>query len=138
MLRPLLLAFFLILPLGSPLQANESERAQFERIVSEQIAAFNADDGPRAYSFAAPVIKMLFPTPDSFMAMVRKGYQPVYRQKSFSFGAITEQAGRPTLEVTIVDANGRLWTALYSFEQQPNGEWKIVACHLVETPAANV
>ena len=94
-------------PVG--LQAEDlsgGDISQFKQIISDQIAAFNADDGVKAYSYAAPTIKLLFPTPDVFMSMVKKGYQPVYRQRSFTFGEVTDQTGRPTQEVTIIDANG--------------------------------
>ncbi len=68
------------------------------------------------------------------MDMVRKGYQPVYRPQNFTFGDITsESLGRPTQRVTIIDANGKAWIALYTFEKQPDGSWKIVGCVLVES-----
>jgi uncharacterized protein DUF4864 len=115
-----------------------ADKSQFQQIISGQIAAFNADDGAKAYSYAAPTIKLLFPTPDVFMSMVKKGYQPVYRQRSFTFGDVMDQAGRPVQEVTIIDANGQAWTALYTFERQSDGSWKIVGCQLVRLPGADV
>ncbi|MBL8908504.1 MAG: DUF4864 domain-containing protein [Rhizobiales bacterium] len=122
-------------------QAGEISRADqsaFQQIINDQIAAFNADDGLRAYSHAAPVIRQLFPTPDIFMSMVRQGYQPVYRQRSFSFGDAFDDMGSPAQEVTIVDLDGRTWTAIYSFERQANGTWKISGCRLVRIPGADV
>ena len=71
------------------------------------------------------------------MSMVRQGYQPVYRQKSFTFGEITDNDGRLIQHVTIVDANGKLWTALYTMQKQPDGTWKISGCALVEVPAVS-
>jgi hypothetical protein len=122
---------------GHAQSASEADAASFRQIISDQIAAFNADDGAKAWSYAAPSIQMLFPTPDVFMSMVKNGYQPVYRQQSFSFGEITETAGRPTQTVTIVDANGKLWTALYTLEKQPDGTWKISGCILLEKPGVS-
>lgn len=115
-----------------------SDADEFQRLISEQIAAFNADDGAKAYSYAAPMIQRLFPTPDVFMDMVKRGYQPVYRQRSYDFaGTTTDSAGRPAQAVTIVDINGKVWTALYTFERQPDGSWKISSCTLLETPGAD-
>jgi hypothetical protein len=139
LLRLLLVLGFLMPNLAA--RANEISRADqsaFQQIINDQIAAFNADDGLRAYSHAAPVIKQLFPSPDIFMSMVKQGYQPVYRQKSFSFGQILDDMGRPAQEVTIVDMNGQTWTAIYSFERQANGTWKISGCRLVRVPGADV
>jgi hypothetical protein len=144
MARTGLLRLLLVLGLLMPslaARADEISRADqsaFQTIINDQIAAFNADDGLRAYSHAAPVIRQLFPSPDIFMSMVRQGYQPVYRQKSFSFGDVLEDMGRPAQEVTIVDINGQAWTAIYSFERQANGSWKISGCRLVRVPGADV
>ena len=113
---------------------SDADAASFRQIISEQIAAFNADDGGRAWSYAAPSIQQIFPTPDIFMSMVKNGYQPVYRQKSISFGEISGSADRPVQHVTIVDMNGKLWEALYTMQKQPDGAWKISGCALVQVP----
>ena len=114
--------------------AGDADPTTFRQIISEQIAAFNADDGAKAWSYAAPSIQQIFPTPDIFMSMVKNGYQPVYRQKSMSFGEISGSADRPVQHVTIVDMNGKLWEALYTMQQQPDGAWKISGCVLVQVP----
>ena len=114
--------------------ASDADAASFRQIISEQIAAFNTDDGGKAWSYAAPSIQQIFPTPDIFMSMVKNGYQPVYRQKSISFGEITGNADRPVQHVTIVDMNGKLWEALYTMQKQPDGTWKISGCILVQVP----
>src|SRR4051794_21302426 len=97
---------------------RDADAASFRQIISGQIAAFNADDGAKAWSYAAPSIRQIFPTPEIFMSMVKSGYQPVYRQKSFSFGEVTQSADHPVQHVTIVDANGNVWEALYSMQKQ--------------------
>lgn len=138
MLRRLFLAVILALAAMAPARAGEvaaADAAEFQRIITAQIAAFNADDGAAAYGFAAPIIQKLFPTPDVFMTMVKRGYKPVYRQKSFNFTvAETKANGIPTQRVTIVDANGKVWEALYTFEKQPDGTWRISGCTLLEAP----
>jgi Domain of unknown function (DUF4864) len=112
----------------------ETDAREFQRIIRSQIEAFRADDGLAAYSYAAPAIKRIFPSPEIFMQMVRSGYPPVYRPQSFSFGDVTDEMnGRPTQRVTIVDAKGKAWIALYAFEKQPDGSWKIIGCTLVES-----
>ena len=143
MLRKLAFSLLILLaiaaaPHGSRAQsASDADQAIFKQIITDQIAAFNADDSARAYSYAAPTIQALFPSPEIFLSMVKNGYRPVYRQKSFAFGEITEAAGRPVQHVTIVDATGKLWTALYTMQKQPDGSWRISACVLVEMPGAD-
>lgn len=144
MTRRLILAAFAILALlgaHMPLSAqgvSDAEAAEFQRIITSQLNAFNADDGAAAYAFAAPSIQRLFTSPEIFLSMVKKGYAPVYRRQSYAFGKIgTEMGGQPTQHVTIIDANGKAWTALYAMERQPDGSWKISGCSLVEAPGAD-
>jgi hypothetical protein len=115
-------------------ETRDVEAREFQRIITAQIEAFRADDSAAAYSYAAPGIQRQFPTPEIFMDMVRDGYQPVYRPRSFTFGKVTdENLGRPTQRVTIIDDNGKAWVALYAFEKQADGSWKIIGCVLVES-----
>lgn len=144
MTRRLILAVLGILALlggAFPLSAqglSDAEAAEFQRIITSQLNAFNADDGAAAYAFAAPNIQHMFPSPEIFLSMVKKGYAPVYRRQSYAFGKIgSEMGGQPTQHVTIIDANGKAWTALYAMERQPDGSWKISGCSLVEAPGAD-
>jgi hypothetical protein len=130
----LLSAIFLLAAELRAQQVAPADAEQFQRIISDQITAFRADDGLAAYSYAAPAIKRIFPSPEIFMQMVRQGYRPVYRPRRFEFGDVTEEIqGRPTQQVTIVDENGKTWSALYVFERQPDGSWKIIGCSLVQS-----
>ena len=98
------------------------------RVITGQIEAFRADDGARAYGYAAPMIKQIFPNPDVFMDMVRQGYQPVYRPQSFSFGeAGFSASGRPIQRVTVVGPDGITYEAIYTMERQPDGSWQSTA-----------
>ena len=55
------------------------------------------------------------------MSMVRNGYQPVYRPKAYSFSGVTESEAGLTDTLTIEDAEGQAWTAVYTLEKQPDG-----------------
>jgi hypothetical protein len=135
-LAPLLLC--LVALLWNPAAGRAGDGTEFQRIISEQIAAFNADDGTRAFAYATPTLQNMFVTADNFMAMVRKGYQPVYRQKSYRFAeTFADAAGRPAQKVMIVDQAGKVWTAIYTFERQPDGSWRISSCVLVDPGGAD-
>jgi hypothetical protein len=130
----LLFATLLVVSLARAQALGPADTEQFQRIISGQIQAFRADDSLAAYSYAAPAIKRIFPSPEIFMEMVRKGYRPVYRPSRFAFGEVTEEVqGRPTQQVNIIDENGKSWSALYVFERQPDGSWKIIGCTLLES-----
>ena len=131
-----LLAVFLSLAL--PVRADAlsaQDESDFRAVIADQIAAFEADDSARAYSHAAPIIRELFPDPERFMGMVKQGYQPVYRAKSYSFGkAGFSASGRPIQRVTIVGPDGLTYEAIYTMERQPDGSWEITGCALVRSP----
>ena len=121
---------------GAPAQAQQSA---FESIISQQIEAFRTGDNEAAFSFAAPALQRLFQTPDNFIAMVKRGYLAVYAPRRFSFpGTETDPQGRPVQLVEVVDGDGRVWTARYTFEQQPDGSWRIAAVTLEKAPGADV
>ena len=114
---------------------SATDKAEFQRIITAQITAFRADDGPAAYDFAAPVVRNIFPTPEIFMAMVKQGYPQVYRPQSFNFTeALIDPMGRPAQKMTVVGPDGKSYIALYSMEKQPDGTWRISGCTLLEIP----
>jgi hypothetical protein len=128
----------LLMLFSAPLRAESlsaDDKAAFQSVISGQIEAFRAEDGARAYSYAAPMIKQIFPNPDVFMNMVRQGYQPVYRPQSFKFGAAGLSAsGRPIQRVTVVGPDGVTYEAIYTMERQPDGSWQISGCAIVRAP----
>lgn len=114
---------------------SATEKSEFQRIITAQISAFRADDGPTAYSFAAPVVRNIFPTPEIFMSMVKRGYPQVYRPQAFNFTeALIDPLGRPAQKMLVVGPDGKTYEALYSMEKQPDGTWRISGCTLLEIP----
>ena len=112
--------------------AAEEDAAAGQAIIRSQEEAFSRDDAAAAYTLAAPGIKSAFQTPDIFMSMVRNGYAPVYRHKSFEFGEARVEGGVVAQRVHIIDANGEAWEALYTLEQEPDGSLKITGCSLLK------
>ncbi len=81
----------------------------------------------------------MFQSPERFMEMVRRQYAPVYQPENFRFGQTSlETAGRPVQIVEIVDQQGRSWRATYTFEQHPDGTWRIAGVQLEKVPGSNV
>ena len=128
-MRVLILLTMLLLGLMSPSGAADDVAAA-RAIITAQTDALARDDAATAYSYAAPAIQNLFPQADTFMAMVRSKYAPVYRHKSFEFGAARESGGQILQDVHIVDADGVPWEALYTLEPQADGSLKIIGCVL--------
>lgn len=126
----------LALTIGARADENPlgSSRDSIVSVIDDQLRAFKADDAAKAYSHAAPNIRQQFSNPTGFMKMVREGYQPVYRPQSYSFEELRMTQMGPAMRVQITDANGKVWNAIYTLEQQADGRWQITGCYLKEAP----
>lgn len=101
--------------------------------ITAQLDAFRDNDAARAFSYAAPSIKSMFGTPERFIAMVRRGYKPVYDANNPTFLRARQSSdGTYAQEVGLVDDDGKAWTALYTLQKQPDGAWRITGCYLRE------
>lgn len=125
-MRASILLIALLLGFAAPAAAESAAQS----VIRAQEQALARDDGATAYGYAAPGLQRMFGDPDTFMSMVRKGYAPVYRHKSFEFGDTRSHDGRIEQDVRIVDSTGVPWDALYFLEQQPDGSLKIIGCTL--------
>jgi hypothetical protein len=134
-MRVLILLAALLIGLGTPARAADDVAAA-QSVIRSQEQAFSRDDPAAAYSYAAPAIQGIFPDAETFLAMVRNSYPPVYRHKSFEFGEARVADGKIAQRVHILDADGVPWEALYTLEQQPDGSVKISGCVLLKTEQA--
>jgi hypothetical protein len=117
--------------LGGKAVAGEAEIRAAQSTIEGQIRAFLADDEAAAYGFAAPNIKRLFPTVDRFMAMVKGGYQPVWKPRNFAFGRAHEaRSGSIVQQVLLVGPDGKDYEAIYTLELQPDGTFRITGVSL--------
>jgi hypothetical protein len=110
---------------------GEADRIAIRMVIEEQLSAFQRDDALAAFAQAAPNIQKMFQTPDQFMRMVRKGYQPVYRPRRVEFRDIVELDGAPVQRVFIIGPDGSPIMALYPMQRQADGSWKIGGCYLI-------
>jgi hypothetical protein len=134
-MRALVLVIAFLIGLTAPACAADDVAAA-QNVIRSQEQAFSRDDSAAAYSHAAPAIQGIFPDAETFMAMVRNSYAPVYRHKSFEFGEARAADGKVAQRVNIVDADGVPWEALYTLERQPDGSVKISGCVLLKAGQA--
>ena len=109
---------------------SEAERNAIRNVIQAQLDAFQADDAERAFSFASPSIQQHFGNAKTFMAMIIKGYQPVYRPKAVFFQDIVMLEDTPAQRILLMDAKGTPVMAVYPMKQQPDGSWRIDGCYL--------
>ena len=135
MLKIKIFSYFQILILSFFIQSGANALTAFDEeqiisVVSSQLQAFQDDDFEKAYSYASPTIKTIFPDYKKFRDMVVGQYQAVYRPKSINFGNVTTQGGTTFLEVYLVDPDGIFVTAIYTMQQQEDDSWLINGCFL--------
>ena len=131
----LLVAFLIGLAISA---CAADDVASAQSVIRSQVEAFGRDDAATAYSYAAPAIRDIFPQADTFMAMVRNSYAPVYRHKSFEFGEARVSDGKIAQQVHIIDADGIPWEALYTLELEPDGSVRISGCVLLKAGQGGV
>jgi hypothetical protein len=133
------LAVLVVLVLGfaaraqAPLDMPAPDRAAIRTVIESQLDAFRRDDGAAAFGFATPNIQAMFGTPESFLAMVRRGYPAVYRPRSVAFAEIVGEAEHPVQLVQIIGPDGEAVIAAYEMARQGPG-WRINGCVLLRPP----
>lgn len=105
----------------------EDPVAEAQAVISGQITALIHDDAEKAYSFASPGIRSLYPNKDQFLAMVRKTYEPVYHVGNYAFGRSKMIGGGEVVlqEVMISAKGGKDWTAIYEVRLMDDGSYKV-------------
>jgi len=116
------LVLVLSLALISP--RTEAQAADVQAVISDQIAAFEADDFARAFTYASPTIQGIFGDEMNFGRMVRNGFPMVWRPADVRY--LGGQARGPVFmqDVMIKDAQGRLHILEYEMIEGEMG-WKI-------------
>ena len=126
----ILFGVMLALALPAQAQVSTSDQTAIREVIERQVEAFRRDDGAAAFGYASPSIQGMFGTAETFMDMVRQGYQPVYRPRVFEFREIVTLEGMVTQKVHVIGPDGRPVTAFYPMAQQPDGSWRIEGCYL--------
>jgi len=123
---------------AAPAWAAETAPPEARALIERQLDAFAHDDAEGAYALAAPGIKALFTDSETFMAMVRQGYAPVYRHRSVEFGAFAEDGDKIEQSLTIVDEDNSVWAAIYYLARQPDGTWRTNGCLLIKSTESSL
>jgi uncharacterized protein DUF4864 len=138
LLALLLFLSFLATARAQDASPGPADATAIRGVISAQLSAFQHDDGNAAYSYASPTIQTLFHDPDTFMQMVRTGYQPVYRAHDVEFRDLGPIEGRLVQQVYMVGPDGVAVIADYAMQKQPDGSWKINGCSIEKAPDQGV
>jgi hypothetical protein len=126
--RPMTRAFramltVLVLSLAAP-AAKSGEAEDIRAVIDGQLQAFQRDAWSEAFSFASPMIRRLFGTPERFAGMVRGGYPMVWRPSRVEAGELQQTPRGPVQLMVFEDASGVVHLAAYEMIRI-DGVWKI-------------
>jgi hypothetical protein len=129
--RRLAACLLAVAPLCALAQAIAPEDARAVRaVIQAQLDAFQKDDAERAFALATPGIRETFGDAGTFLEMVKRSYAVVYRPKSVQFEEPVLVEGELVQPVSLTDADGRAWIAIYPMHKQPDGSWRTNGCQL--------
>ena len=116
----------------------EDPVAEAQAVISNQIDALKKNDAEKAYSFASPGIRSLYPSQDQFLNMVRETYEPVYHAGKYAFGRSKMIGGGEVVlqEVMISAKEGKDWTAIYEMRLMDDGSYKVNGVRMIRNTAS--
>lgn len=132
MFKPIFLS--VLLSLSAPLAASSDPITD---VISDQVDAFADRDPERAYFHASPMIQGQFGSPESFAAMVERGYPSLWSNKTKLFTDRFEQGLRARQIVIVTGTNGARAAFVYDMIRL-NEVWKINGVHPVPLPDVSV
>ena len=124
------------------LNAQEAENAVVDNdlgnvryVINQQITAFQNEDSELAFSFASPMIRAQFGSPQNFMRTVKQHYNSIYSTKSFIFGGYVAQDGHVMQEIEFISAtDNSIHLAVYKLIKFKKYGWRITGVELVAKP----
>lgn len=119
--------FATLVLVAPPLAHAEDPALEAQAVISEQIRALMQDDADKAYSYASPNIRMMYPDKNTFLTMVQQNYQAVYHAGNYAFGRSKLVGGGELVfqEVMITGPDGKDWTAIYEMRLMDDGSYKV-------------
>lgn len=92
-------------------------------VIDAQLAAFRAEDYPKAYTFAAAEIKGVLGVAE-FEVMVKRGYPVIARSATAEYGLAFDTGDQAVVNVRVVDENGKGVEYQYVLKKE-GGRWRI-------------
>jgi hypothetical protein len=108
--------------------SEADDKKETRAVIEAQLEAFKQGDGPKAFSYATPNIQTMFGDADTFMQMVRDGYDVVYRPASVRFVKFETDGMNALHAVQMIDRQKTLWNVYYVLQKRPDGSWRISSC----------
>ncbi len=98
-------------------------KADLQRVIEQQLAAFRANDFATAYSFAHTGIQAQFPVSD-FEKMVRAQYPRIADSTGATFLVVIDDGSKAAVEVRVTGADGKAAEYQYLLQREDD-VWRI-------------
>ena len=136
--RTLALACSLSLTLALSAHADNPSGADDARaVIQSQLDAFEAKSPEDAYEFAAPNVRRIFPTPQVFGSMVKRGYPMVWNPSDTEFLDARTMGEGLVQRLRIVDRAGQPYIAEYMMVMV-DGDWRIAGVSITRDESFGV
>ena len=107
--------------------AAEPPNPAIQTVISRQLEAFKKDDARAAFAIASPMIQGMFGDATTFMTMVERGFQTIWRSQRHQFLNLDVIEGRFVQRVLIDGRDGMTVVARYEMVEI-DGQWRINSC----------
>ena len=121
---------------STPHRSSDALKKELSAVIDGQLAAFRADDYPKAYTFAAAEIKNLFPVRD-FEKMVRANYAVIAKSTATEYGVAFDTGEEAVVNVRIENAEKKSVEYQYMLKKEEDG-WKISGVSEVKAEGLSV
>ncbi len=117
-------------------QAEPTRNSDIEKVIQQQIEAFQADDFKAAFDCAAPGIQKRFGSPEKFAFVVLHRYPMVWRPADVQYLGVEFYSNHALQTIMITDFNKTLHILVY--EMVPSNEgWRIGGVHVIRQPKSD-
>jgi len=118
-------------------QAEPTRNIDIEKVIGQQIEAFQADDFTAAFEFATPSIQKRFGTPEKFGFAVVHGYPMVWRPSEIQYIGVELYASHALQKVMITDTQKTLHLLVYRMVPIDQS-WRIGGVQIVRQPKSDI
>lgn len=120
----------------TPHHSSDALKKELSAVIEGQLAAFRANDYPKAYTFAAAEIKDVFPVGD-FEKMVRTNYAVIAKSTSTEYGVAFDTGEEAVVNVRIQSVENQSVEYQYLLKKEDGG-WKISGVSEVKAAGLSV
>ena len=102
---------------------TEPVKKELTAVIDGQLAAFRANDYPKAFSYASAGIQGMF-APDDFEKMVKAAYPVIAHSVASEYGVMFDTGEEAVVNVRVQDADKKSVEYQYLLKKE-SGSWKI-------------